>query len=98
MACWTNINSRGAAESAPAQVLAAEKGLHAAVVEASGIQLSLSLLAAAQLCDGLSGRVLRKLPFLAQTTLGVGTSSHLFLESLKMVAAKEVQERQDLLH
>ncbi|GIL48593.1 hypothetical protein Vafri_4659 [Volvox africanus] len=64
--------------------------------------LSAMLLAAAVVCDGLSGRTLRKLPFLAHAgsprlALAVPCAGKHFLRALHDAAAREQQDRSQLL-
>ncbi len=60
---------------------------------------SLALLAAAAACEGFSGRILRKMPFLAHATsdaLPVPCGPLQFLSALRAAALKESMDRQEL--
>jgi hypothetical protein len=62
-------------------------------------QLSKALLEAAQACEGLSGRALRKLPFLAHATsaqLSTPCTCLAFLKALRQAAERERSDRQEL--
>ncbi|KAK3260123.1 hypothetical protein CYMTET_30904, partial [Cymbomonas tetramitiformis] len=55
------------------------------------------LLATAELCEGFSGRFLRKLPFLAHTHLELQTCSyHEYMAALSKAVEIELQDRKPL--
>jgi SpoVK/Ycf46/Vps4 family AAA+-type ATPase len=65
---------------------------------AKGCPVSLTLREAAEACDGLSGRALRKLPFLAYSTVGsTGRCSvEAYLRALVAQSAAEIADRHRL--
>ncbi|GJP79375.1 hypothetical protein CLOP_g9613 [Closterium sp. NIES-67] len=63
-----------------------------------GLHLGKRLLQVAQSCEGLSGRILRKLPFLAHATSSVpgSCSADIFIDKLQSAVQKELEDRNNM--
>ncbi|CAI5500171.1 unnamed protein product [Closterium sp. Naga37s-1] len=63
-----------------------------------GVQLGKKLLEVAKACEGLSGRILRKLPFLAHATSNIpgACSADSFIDKLQSAVQKELEDRNNM--